>query len=425
MTNRLTKIQLAWGRAAQLLGLQGPDNRVGLRLHGRVECFDVLMETFLRRARTWTRVSVRGGKALVVESVAPRRASLFKLLRPAGILTGDQSFDREVVVEGDENALAVLSASTRRALLREMRHGSSVNDATLIRELPRVLRTTRAIVPQVEHSLQLLRRLLRPTDVAHRLAGNALRDPVPAVRIKNLKRLAEGHPESATEVSRALLRDRDPAVRLLAAGLLGTEGEPVLRRLAGNGRIDTSIQAQAIASLGPRLPLARVLSILDTALNRSRRRPALAAIAVLGQHAGPRALARLKGLIEGTDSEYAAAAASGLGATQKPQAEPLLLAALSAAQPALRVAAARALGQVGSLTAVVALHQAVNGHPRDRELRTAATEAISAIHTRFPKAAHGQLSLADAGSGQLALAEREAGTLSLAGEPASSRPRRS
>jgi len=77
----------------------------------------------------------------------------------------------------------------------------------------------------------------------------------------------------------------------------------------------------------------------------------------------------------------------------------------------VRVAAARALGRVGTTGAVLPLKGL---EARDGAARAATRQAIALIQSRVAGAAPGQLSLAGGESGQLSLATEEQGRLSLA-----------
>ena len=77
----------------------------------------------------------------------------------------------------------------------------------------------------------------------------------------------------------------------------------------------------------------------------------------------------------------------------------------------MRVAAARALGRVGTTGAVLPLKGL---EARDGAARAATRQAIALIQSRVAGAAPGQLSLAGGESGQLSLATEEQGRLSLA-----------
>ena len=80
----------------------------------------------------------------------------------------------------------------------------------------------------------------------------------------------------------------------------------------------------------------------------------------------------------------------------------------------MSVAAAQALGQSGTVAAVVPLREAAE---RGGDLRRAARQAIAGIQARLAGAEPGQLSLAGGEAGALSLADGEPGALSLADHP--------
>ena len=102
------------------------------------------------------------------------------------------------------------------------------------------------------------------------------------------------------------------------------------------------------------------------------------------------------------------------------EAESLAIEALRSDAPPVRTAGARALGRLGTVGAVAALHEAMN---RGELPRGAGRQAIAGIQSRLAGAAPGQLSLAGGEAGALSLADGEPGRLSLADdEPETSQP---
>jgi hypothetical protein len=92
-----------------------------------------------------------------------------------------------------------------------------------------------------------------------------------------------------------------------------------------------------------------------------------------------------------------------------------MLEALRSEDPPVSVAAAQALGRVGTVAAVVPLREAAE---QGGDLRRAARQAIAEIQARLAGAEPGQLSLAGGEAGALSLADGEPGRLTLAaGEP--------
>ena len=76
------------------------------------------------------------------------------------------------------------------------------------------------------------------------------------------------------------------------------------------------------------------------------------------------------------------------------------------------MAAARALGRVGTTAAVVTLKEA-EAQAREADFSRAVRQAIAEIQARLPGASPGQLSIASGESGTLSLVEDERGRLSL------------
>jgi HEAT repeat protein len=84
--------------------------------------------------------------------------------------------------------------------------------------------------------------------------------------------------------------------------------------------------------------------------------------------------------------------------------EPLLLALRDGSLDEVRLAAAVALGQVGTAASVLPLKAAAE---REGGLRKAAREAVAQIQSRLGGASPGQLSLAGGDGGALSLAEED------------------
>ena len=183
-----------------------------------------------------------------------------------------------------------------------------------------------------------------------------------------------------------LLAARDDAseeVRLRAAMALGEEGRETLLDLVGRAGSDDACAARAVEALGEHLPAEAAEASLRRALGGAGR-PLTAQACLLA-----------------------------LGRRARPETEGLLLEALRREDPAVSVAAARALGQSGTVAAVVPLRQAAE---RGGDLQRAARQAVAGIQARLAGAEPGQLSLAGGEAGALSLADGEPGRLSLADE---------
>jgi len=135
---------------------------------------------------------------------------------------------------------------------------------------------------------------------------------------------------------------------------------------------------------------------------------------VLGRRGDPTTIPVLaKVLAVELRSEIGVAAASALGSMSHPQAEEPLAKALRYESAELRIAAAQALGRVGSVAAVVPLKDCAANDKRDRELERAVRQAISEIQSRATGASPGQVSLTGSETGQLSIPEGTSGRVSL------------
>jgi hypothetical protein len=307
---------------------------------------------------------------------------------------GHLGFDRQFNVQGATALVrARLDGLTRDALLelarRALREGQlTVGDGQLRAVVPpsqRVSLTdpTDETVPLIA---QVAHRLADPIDEVAELAKNARQDPVSGVRVLCLRTLLREYPKHASigPLLREATQDADAEVRLEAGTALGLEGVAALNALVADRSVEDDLAARAAASLGPRMDasVARETLRLEMAASRARQRPATAR-----------------------------ACTAALATHGDPQDEPLLLAlATDQRDEALRLAAVRALGQVGSANAVPSLADLASAGSAD--LRRAGREAIATIQARLRGATPGQLSLDPGGAGQIALADDAVGRLS-------------
>jgi HEAT repeat protein len=214
-------------------------------------------------------------------------------------------------------------------------------------------------VNAVQDVTALARRAASRGPLMERLCDNALHDPIPEVRIKNLEVLARDR-KRGPKTLRAALADPNEDVRLRAALWLGVEGRPVLLELATNAATGDECAAEAIRGLRTALSEAQALEILEGALARHRH-------------------------------------------------------------PVVR-AAVEALGLSGTVVAVPHLRAVIESHPLDFAMKRAADGAIARIQSRLEGAEAGQLAVAEGDAGQLTLADSAAGRLSLDHTPRRSEP---
>jgi hypothetical protein len=332
------------------------------------------------------------------------------------IEVGDEPFDGTFSIEGPMRLVcALLDAETRRQLLSVNVEGELVlAHGTLGADMPDA--QLPRLVPLL---LDLCRRFGQPMDLDRRLADNALRDPEPGVRLRNLLLLSRESPGDAEriEVFRTACSDASPRIRLQAAQELGAEGRDVLVGVAESTE-DEASSAKAISILGRALPFEHTRAILIQALRRRRQQTSQACLEALGRHGTAAAVDTLAKVVAREKGELATTAALALGMTGNAAAEPPLILALGREIPNLRVAAAKALVRVGSPAAVLPLKEVAERFAGDRALGPACRQAIAEIQFRAKGASPGQLSLAGNEIGQLSLAQADAGQLSLADDQA-------
>ena len=343
---------------------------------------------------------------------------------------GDPAFDDAVYVRGSPPLLhALFDAETRRIVLRFLQDridvpGSaigrslggraSVADGRLRVEMPEPASVHPArLADTLSGLLAVAQRLVRPADVAGRLAFNLGREPLPAVRRRCLAVLVRDYPGLPATLAalRGALGDSDLEVRVQAAQALGDEGEATLREIATTEEAPEDIRARAARALGARLSVDLGVTILRQSLRRRRVQLAEACLEVLGREGGEGVVGPLGKVLAIEKGELAEAAARALGETGRPEAEMPLIDALQNPDAAVKLAAAVALGRSGSAAAVASLRQLETAS--DAAHRRAARQAIAEIQERLTGASPGQLSLSEGESGQLSLSEDEAGRVSL------------
>jgi HEAT repeat protein len=266
--------------------------------------------------------------------------------------------------------------------------------------------------------LDLSRRLMRPDDMAERLARTAQAETIDAARVQDLRTLVREFPEhdAARTALQAGLADRNEEIRLLCAMAVGESGRVVLLELATEPGVGDSCASRALAAARDHLTLDRLQAILKQALRNRRPLLAGATLEALGRSHAPETIPVLVHVLREGGGSLPVAAAQALALSGLPAAEAPLLEALARGDRDVRVAAAQALGQVGSTAAIPSPTDARTRHG-EPELDRAVRHAIAEIQSRVPGASPGQLSLADAQAGQLTLADDATGRLSLRPKP--------
>jgi hypothetical protein len=387
-----------WLEAARSVGLAqlSVRSRVGSRVgvDGWKGALDVRASSFyhFEARRTSSVVEVRG----VTSRLALRTAATAtRAAVDERILTGDAAFDEEIVVTGDAAVAAALLNASTRDTIREMFAERAVavrNNRPVVERgvwLDRGCLVSERILggnaewaaTYLDSLLQLAERLQEPLDLAARLVAGLKDDPVPGARVACLQAILRGPDRDARGNALGIaIADRSEEVRLPAALELGSTGRAVLKAVAAS-ELDDARSARAIAALRAALPADEVRTILNGALRARRHRTAAACIDSLSRR-GP---------------EHAEAIGQ----------------VLATESGALAAAAARGLGRVGAMPALALLREAEERLPRDRALRQAVAEAVSAIRGRLVGAEEGQVSLAGDEPGRVSLAADEAGRVSM------------
>jgi hypothetical protein len=336
---------------------------------------------------------------------------------------GDPEFDRVFRVLGPQAlVLALLDAETR-SLLRGLVHFQTGEIAVRRGVLHVDVQLShrqhpKSVTERGRAAVAIARRIMLPVDVATRLADNARRDAVPAVRLSNLLAATREYPDHpATRAAlKAASADRHPEVRLRAALALGREGHGVLRAMAEDHGASDTHRDSAIRGLGDDISEEVLLRVLRRSLGVRPGDPpeqphaARACVAALAHRRTPEAVSRLQALLL-ANASLATEAARALGEIGGEDAEAALIGALDCEVFESRLAAAEVLGEAGTVAAVPALREAER---YGVEMKRRARQAIERIQARAT-GAPGAVTLAGAEAGQVSVVEDQAGRVSLPG----------
>ena len=343
---------------------------------------------------------------------------LSNILSGRDIEVGCPNFDaRTHISSRARNAEAKVSAlldyKTRQVVSRVV-----VNRGAKVAEGKIMLDTSMKIegaVPLVREFVILAHHLqMNHSEIPGRLASNALRDPVSAVRLCNLTHLQQSYrnrPEAA-ETSRALLDSRQHPIRLAAAIFLGQEGRAVVREMALSDRVPTDLRIKALRNLSNGSKRKEMIEIATTLLSDYGmiRRTAIQCLGSLRHAPAINSLVALLGTGDiGTTLEIVKA----LQNIGEPSAETALTGLLGTVPNRAKTAVIEALGTLGTIKAVEPLHELTE----QRRFRRPARVAIDSIQSRLGDVESGRLSLAPTidpeGALSLAGAPEKAGGLSL------------
>ena len=338
---------------------------------------------------------------------AELQVALRQLLSGEGNPVGDLSFDEKFSLSGDSaTIMALFDAETRQFMAGRARFTMITPlfyEAGTLRftVADRIEDTAAFIVETVKTAVRLAARCALPKkQIPALLLQNARRDPLRAVRIRNLEVLVDHFPDdvSVRKGLRALLRDGDREVRLLAARGLGAGGFAALATLVTSTDTPPEIASRALAAATlppapqqqPVAPIPKVLPLIRHAIAAPDEALRLAGLQALFAQADAAAedRGRLDALREG-GTEAAVIAALALNSTEE------------------RRAAVEALGAIGTVAAVAPLQALAEDSPLWRGLDGPAGNAVARIQARLAGAAAGQVALAPP-------AENAVGRVSLA-----------
>lgn len=371
--------RLDWEALAGRLGLEHPDPDLsGVRMAtgtlGAVRA-TLSEDCDLATGKAFAvALEVAGVPEELVLRAEDRLEALKKTVEGEDVQLLDAPFDAAVNVHGPEDvALSVLGSAGRQAVQRLVSRGAVIKEGRVRLELPKEvdLQEAEALVRETADDAACIQ--ARPVAVA--LAENAAADPVPGVRLRNLKVLLKiwGKHEAARRAIDTGLADPDPEVRLLAAKRVEDERAlPALRTVIEDVDAPPAVRSEALDEARQR----RASWLFEVACAAAEREPAMAA-----------------------------AAARALADLGDERAEPTLAMIVGRDSGEARREAVVALGAVGSVKAVPALTEA----GRSPELAEAARNSIRAIQSRLAGAEAGGLSVAAAAG--------EAGALSVPVSP--------
>jgi HEAT repeat protein len=245
---------------------------------------------------------------------------------------------------------------------------------------------------------QLAELLSVPPDVlTERLMLNAMTDPCPGVRLRNLRFLIDPDTRATLPVlmstARALVTDANAPVRLLAARQLGEEGHPALAAIALDAHQPATVRVEALQALG----LARASkleSLLPQLLGANPPELVCAALSII---AARRLSALAESVVQCAASQHEAVragAARALLTLPTQHSEQALIRLLADSSSEVKLISAESLGAIGSVAAVEPLLGLANSFGR-AQVRQAARGAIGRIQSRLGDVEVGCLSLAD------------------------------
>ncbi|MES2640017.1 MAG: HEAT repeat domain-containing protein [Myxococcota bacterium] len=199
---------------------------------------------------------------------------ILKVFTGADHATGDEGFDRAVLVRGEVALLqALLDQDTRRALQRAIAdHKVVVNDESVVVELETHENGIDLVQAMLRTVAGLAQRLGDPGQqgLAAKLARNVRSDQEPLVRLACLRALADDHGgPAAAAAAQGALDDDDARVALLAARIRGETARfeaASVEALRAYAPHDPDGLARTLVKLGDPEPLMALLELQDSAV---------------------------------------------------------------------------------------------------------------------------------------------------------------
>lgn len=329
--------------------------------------------------------------------------------------THDHEFDSRVFIGGDPQVVAGLMSQQVRAVTRAnaARSATIVNGRLKVR-LPAEVDIVSSIEALVTWTDQLS---TNGRDLGEDMVENALNDPIPNVRQRNLQLLSpwvDANPDMSVRLA-PCLEDPSEGVRT-AAGATLRHG-PTLLAIAENSkcRLETRIQAvRGLSRVSYEVSVAALTRLVTTSQSAKLVGESLE---VLARHGALPAVDVLENLVEKHPRQVSWQIARLLENVSGPQVEGLLCELLQNDWLETRIRAAESLGSVGTYSAVVPL-RALTSFGNAPAAKLVAEAAIERIQERLGPVDAGRLSMVDGhAGGELSVALGE-GALSQA-EPES------
>lgn len=425
--------QVAWRRSANLAILRGAAERLGntrelggwrVGIVASIDGVDVQITRGTRHRHNRRDVQVTTYRVEgVPKGVAFRRQGiandLAQLVVGTDHLTGDDGFDRGVLVGGDPALVtAVLDAPTRQRVWAAVMEGagSAIADGEVVVRIEEEGTEPGSVAYRAREVAALAVALqVTPREIPTRIAAIVQDDPNAEVRRRAAEVLVSRFRGPVVDgAMRAVRMYADPGLRLVAATHLGDLD--ALDHLALDGAAPGPIRALAVrhlATAGAGGRLAPALPALLTDPDPAVRHATLRAAPGIDAAAARALLARAR-FDAPSDRAALADALARLG-----EGEASLIALTRDPDATVRLAAVRALGEVGSRTAVPALRARLSDALGLGGVSEAARAALARVEARLGPVGAGQLGLAEEapvgavsvveGEGRLSLAPRRGG----------------